>query len=55
MVTVMGVTRHTGKKMMTRAFNKGRVKPLQGRTPENTTPTRFEGFTGELARAYAAA
>jgi uncharacterized protein YbjT (DUF2867 family) len=40
---------------MTRAFNEGRVKPLMGRTAENTTPTRFEGFAGELARAYEAA
>jgi uncharacterized protein YbjT (DUF2867 family) len=39
---------------MTRAFNEARIKPLKGRTPENTTPTRFEGFAGELARAYAA-
>jgi uncharacterized protein YbjT (DUF2867 family) len=40
---------------MTQAFNEGRVKPLKGRTPENTTPTRFEGFAGELARAFPAA
>ena len=40
---------------MTRAFKEGKVKPLMGRTPENTTPTRFEDFAGELARAYAAA
>jgi len=40
---------------MTRAFNEGRVKPQKGRTPANTTPTRFEDFAGELARAYAAA
>ncbi|MCE9670127.1 NAD(P)H-binding protein [Myxococcus stipitatus] len=39
---------------MTRAFNEGRVQPRHGRTPENTTPTRFEDFVGELARAYAA-
>lgn len=38
---------------MTRAFNEGQVKPR--RTPENTTPTRFEDFAGELARAYQAA
>jgi uncharacterized protein YbjT (DUF2867 family) len=36
---------------MTRAFNEGTIKPREGRTPENTTPTRFEDFTGELARA----
>jgi uncharacterized protein YbjT (DUF2867 family) len=40
---------------MTRAFNEGRVKPLNGRTPDNTTPTRFDSFAVELARAYAAA
>jgi len=40
---------------MTRAFNEGTVRPRAGRTPENTTPTRFEDFAGELARAYRAA
>jgi uncharacterized protein YbjT (DUF2867 family) len=39
---------------MTRAINEGKVKPRSGRTSENTTPTRFEDFAGELARAYAA-
>jgi len=39
---------------MTRAFNEGKVKPRHGRTPENTTPTRFEDFAHELARAYEA-
>ena len=38
---------------MTRAFNEGKI-PAQ-RTAENTTPTRFEDFVGELARAYEAA
>jgi uncharacterized protein YbjT (DUF2867 family) len=38
---------------MTRAFNSGVITPR--RTPENTTPTRFESFAGELARAYASA
>src|SRR4030095_14861182 len=38
---------------MTRAFNSGGIKPR--RTPENTTPTRFESFAGELAHAYASA
>jgi uncharacterized protein YbjT (DUF2867 family) len=38
---------------MTRAFNAGVIKPH--RTPENTTPTRFENFAGELARAYQSA
>ena len=39
---------------MTRAFNEGKIKPREGRKPENTTPTRFEDFAGELSRAYAA-
>jgi len=39
---------------MTRAFNEGKIKPREGRTLENTTPTRFEDFVGELARAYEA-
>jgi len=39
---------------MTRAFNEGKRKPCEGRTPENTTPTRFEDFAGELAHAYQA-
>lgn len=37
---------------MTRAFNEGKVKPRKGRTPENSTPARFEDFAEELARAY---
>lgn len=37
---------------MTRAFNGRKVKTREGRTPENTTPTQFEDFAGELARAY---
>jgi uncharacterized protein YbjT (DUF2867 family) len=37
---------------MTRAFNEGRIKPT--RTPENTTPTRFEDFANEWASAYKA-
>jgi uncharacterized protein YbjT (DUF2867 family) len=36
---------------MTRAFNDGTIKPR--RTAENTTPTRFEDFANELARAAA--
>jgi hypothetical protein len=38
---------------MTRAFNEQTIK--SHRTAENTTPTRFEDFADELARAYAAA
>jgi uncharacterized protein YbjT (DUF2867 family) len=38
---------------MTRAFNEGRVKPCEGRKPENTTPTRLRRrrATVTLARA----
>jgi hypothetical protein len=39
---------------MTRAFNEKLIKPRNGRTPENTTPTRFEDFAAELAQAYKA-
>lgn len=37
---------------MTRAFNNGTLKPK--RSSENTTPTQFEDFAPELARAYEA-
>jgi uncharacterized protein YbjT (DUF2867 family) len=30
------------------AINDGRIVPMNGRTPENTTPTRFEELVGEL-------
>ena len=40
---------------MTRAFNGGTVGPGTTRTAENTTPTPFEAFADELARAYHAA
>ena len=36
---------------MTRSFNEGIVQPLNGRTPENTTPTTFEEIAVELAHA----
>lgn len=39
---------------MTRGFNEGKIEPHAGRTPENTTPTRFEEFVHELAQAYEA-
>ena len=38
-----------------RAANEGRIKSREGRNLENTTPTRFEDFADELARAYYAA
>jgi uncharacterized protein YbjT (DUF2867 family) len=40
---------------MARAFNEGKIKSLEGRRPENTTPTRFDDFAEDLARAYKAA
>lgn len=39
---------------MSRAFNEGRVRSLEGRNASNTTPTRLEDFAHELARAYRA-
>lgn len=39
---------------MARAINDGRVKSQEGRRPQNTTPTAFEAFADELARAYQA-
>jgi uncharacterized protein YbjT (DUF2867 family) len=39
---------------MTRAMNAQQLQPRNGRTAENTTPTRFEDYADELARAYAA-
>lgn len=40
---------------LNRALSDGTVKSLQGRSAENTTPTRFEDYAEELARAYAMA
>ncbi len=37
---------------MAKAFNEGRAKPIEGRGPRNTTPTRFEDFAVDLGRAY---
>jgi uncharacterized protein YbjT (DUF2867 family) len=37
-----------------RAANEGRISSRKGRNSENTTPTRFEEFADELARAYQA-
>jgi hypothetical protein len=52
-----GGSRHVGKLAglyvdMTQAFNEGKIKPRDGRTAENTTPTRFEDFVVELKQAY---
>ncbi len=38
---------------MMRAFNEGHAKMLEKRSPETTTPTRFEDFAEVLAGAYA--
>jgi uncharacterized protein YbjT (DUF2867 family) len=40
---------------MARAFNDGKIQSLEGRRPENTTPTKFEDFVKDLTRAYEAA
>jgi uncharacterized protein YbjT (DUF2867 family) len=40
---------------MARAFNDGTIKSRERRMPGNTTPTRFEDFAENLARAYEAA
>jgi hypothetical protein len=37
---------------MARAINDGRVRSVEGRRLENTTPTTFETFADTLARAY---
>jgi hypothetical protein len=37
---------------MARAINDGRVKSVEGRRPENTTPTMFETFADTLMPAY---
>ena len=37
---------------MARAINDGRVKSVEGRRPENSTPTTFEAFADTLAHAY---
>jgi len=39
---------------MSEAFNAGRVRASQPRTPANTGKTTFEEFAGEFAQAYAA-
>ncbi len=39
---------------MTRAFNDGIVKPLEPRSPRNTTPTTLDEFSATFAEAYRA-
>jgi len=36
------------------AFNEGRVRPTQPRSPETTTPTDLEHWSVEFARAFGA-
>jgi uncharacterized protein YbjT (DUF2867 family) len=40
---------------MSRAFNEGRIRSLEGRSAKNSTPTTLEAFADILAGAYAAA
>lgn len=40
---------------MTQGFSNGTIRPVAGRTPQNTTPSRFEDFAHELGRMYWAA
>jgi hypothetical protein len=40
---------------LAQAINDGRVRSREGRHPGSTTPTRFEDFAAELARANQAA
>jgi uncharacterized protein YbjT (DUF2867 family) len=37
---------------MCRGFNEGKLVPRLGRSPDAPTPTRFEDFTDELAKAF---
>jgi uncharacterized protein YbjT (DUF2867 family) len=37
---------------LARALNESKVKSLEGRNARNTTPTRFEEFADDFARAY---
>jgi uncharacterized protein YbjT (DUF2867 family) len=37
---------------MTQGFSKGTIRPVQGRTPENTTVYRFEDYAAELASRW---
>jgi uncharacterized protein YbjT (DUF2867 family) len=39
---------------LARAINEGKVSSVEGRRPDTSTPTTFEEFAGELARAYGA-
>jgi uncharacterized protein YbjT (DUF2867 family) len=53
----MGVSRNTANQYteMARAVNEGKYKSREGRRPQNTTPTGFDDFVEDLARAYEAA
>jgi hypothetical protein len=39
---------------MSHALSEGRVRSLQGRTPETTMPTSFEAFADRFAAAFQA-
>jgi uncharacterized protein YbjT (DUF2867 family) len=56
-LTDMGLSKDVADQYaeMARALNEGKVKSVEGRKPGNTTPTRFEDFCDELAKAYQAA
>ncbi len=56
-LTETGLSRNIAEQYteMARALNEGKVKSVEGRRPENTTPTRFEDFAFELEKAYRAA
>lgn len=40
---------------MSKAFNEGTIKSVEGRSAKNTTPTTFESFVDVLAKAYESA
>ncbi|MCC5811765.1 MAG: NmrA family NAD(P)-binding protein [Ectothiorhodospiraceae bacterium] len=40
---------------MVQSFSRGTVRPMNGRTPQNTTAFRFEDYAAELGRIYLAA
>jgi uncharacterized protein YbjT (DUF2867 family) len=52
MITVMGATGHTGRKIAVPLQQTGEKIRALGRNESKPTPTRFEDFAGELARAY---
>jgi len=55
-LTGMGMSRSMAELLaeMSRALNEGKIQSREGRTPANTTPTRFEDFAHELADSWSA-